>query len=826
MRQSGRTVPGARWIRVAVERVKRGGKDRGKKTKSKTEPVIIRSAWFVKQGRVVKSWKRRWFVLRGDGTLRYFTGEDCAVEKGSIHPEPSTSLLCVERSFPTPKTVRDVLRLTVPEAGERKHRVLRFYPEDASTLDSWRDSLSAWAKPEPEEQHASPAQPPPPAPPSIRAPPPEHDRSKPLPVPPPTGTSPPPLPSLISFSHKGSSGSSASTSPASPTAVAVAAGSPKRESSIMDMPGLSTVPTSIREWAGDGTPLNVLLFRVGKETAAKLLDAKRECHTLVAIDRLEDVTAVLASKRWCFWRVVTSAPGAGEGELDRLSRVVESAEAVHQGTVLVRLVAPEAASKVLDAPWGPSTLCSREVYEDDTRMLALRTSVERYDLPPPSVIPRSGEFVFGDFAMMTFPSVVKALLCPNTSSDLVAGEPSPVNDTCQAVWGAMSYGRWRALPFHDILGVAKSLMPGDFVYDRLRIAREQKMRYGTCETLKFWLALCFQDCWLFRELNKCIISRDFVGLSCFRNFASGISTLFQVATKTGRLLPEFAGKCYRAASMRPDDVRREFVQDAHVCVTAFQIATKSREVADRWLRESPSSAAAAAAVAAGPKNVLIQIYTVPPPYENTLRVCADVSEFSKHPDDQEVLFLPLVHFVVMNVVWPKQGATPSPETPIVISLMEDFDKTLLAQRCWRTLQSRLNTNRGIRDVAIGIVNSSLVGTLTIDRAEQPDGTLQPCPLMTAMVGFNQTELERRQSSTFFGSNQAGTEQEAFGHLQPHSQRIQRAIVQKRTTEGRGPPIAPMMATAEFACFLDGESLPPSTPLPSVVVVHGTPPKSK
>ncbi len=42
-----------------------------------------KSGWLLKQGGVIKSWHKRWFVLRGDQLL-YFTNTDESKQMGSI----------------------------------------------------------------------------------------------------------------------------------------------------------------------------------------------------------------------------------------------------------------------------------------------------------------------------------------------------------------------------------------------------------------------------------------------------------------------------------------------------------------------------------------------------------------------------------------------------------------------------------------------------------------------------------------------------------------------------------------------------------------------
>ena len=50
------------------------------------------SGWAVKLGARVKNWKRRWFVLLSNGTLRYFEDKNAFQEKGHIKLDHSTSV--------------------------------------------------------------------------------------------------------------------------------------------------------------------------------------------------------------------------------------------------------------------------------------------------------------------------------------------------------------------------------------------------------------------------------------------------------------------------------------------------------------------------------------------------------------------------------------------------------------------------------------------------------------------------------------------------------------------------------------------------------------
>ena len=46
------------------------------------DPKIIKKGWMLKRGGVAKSWKRRYFVLRDDRQLYYYSNDKTSVVKG------------------------------------------------------------------------------------------------------------------------------------------------------------------------------------------------------------------------------------------------------------------------------------------------------------------------------------------------------------------------------------------------------------------------------------------------------------------------------------------------------------------------------------------------------------------------------------------------------------------------------------------------------------------------------------------------------------------------------------------------------------------------
>ena len=64
-----------------------------------SELKIWYTGWALKLGSHMKNWKRRWFVLLSDGTLRYFPDKTTYQEKGHIMIDRST-MIKVEPATP------------------------------------------------------------------------------------------------------------------------------------------------------------------------------------------------------------------------------------------------------------------------------------------------------------------------------------------------------------------------------------------------------------------------------------------------------------------------------------------------------------------------------------------------------------------------------------------------------------------------------------------------------------------------------------------------------------------------------------------------------
>ena len=56
------------------------------------EKKIVHVGWADKEGQKIKNWKRRWFVLVNDGTLRYFENKSSFAEKGHVTIDKNTSI--------------------------------------------------------------------------------------------------------------------------------------------------------------------------------------------------------------------------------------------------------------------------------------------------------------------------------------------------------------------------------------------------------------------------------------------------------------------------------------------------------------------------------------------------------------------------------------------------------------------------------------------------------------------------------------------------------------------------------------------------------------
>lgn len=95
---------------------------------------VIRSGWMTKRGRVRKNWKRRWFVLRADGTLTYYASEASKAPLGSLNLQ---TLVAVE-SLPH----RESRGKSEPIFQVKtKNRVLALTTETTGAANNWIDAF-------------------------------------------------------------------------------------------------------------------------------------------------------------------------------------------------------------------------------------------------------------------------------------------------------------------------------------------------------------------------------------------------------------------------------------------------------------------------------------------------------------------------------------------------------------------------------------------------------------------------------------------------------------------------------------------------------------
>ncbi|EAX92279.1 PH domain containing protein [Trichomonas vaginalis G3] len=91
---------------------------------------IIKTGWAVKLGQRVKSWKRRWFVLLGNGHLRYFVDKSTYIEQGCMILTKNT---CI--------TVSCATSSGVPINIVNKKRTLIMTCETHAEAEDWYNKL-------------------------------------------------------------------------------------------------------------------------------------------------------------------------------------------------------------------------------------------------------------------------------------------------------------------------------------------------------------------------------------------------------------------------------------------------------------------------------------------------------------------------------------------------------------------------------------------------------------------------------------------------------------------------------------------------------------
>eukprot|EP00727_Mastigamoeba_balamuthi_P004180 m51a1_g1376 hypothetical protein (1390) ;mRNA; r:435518-441159 len=96
---------------------------------------VVASGWCIKQGRMIKTWRQRWFVLTSDHWLRYYS-EPGGPQKGAVVVNPSASV--TTETATVSHVEATVLRLSVTG------RDLLFIPKDGQ-LGSWARALETMA---------------------------------------------------------------------------------------------------------------------------------------------------------------------------------------------------------------------------------------------------------------------------------------------------------------------------------------------------------------------------------------------------------------------------------------------------------------------------------------------------------------------------------------------------------------------------------------------------------------------------------------------------------------------------------------------------------
>ena len=61
------------------------------------QPSVVKRGYLVKRGQARKNWHRRWFLLRADGSLSYFTDEHKPLYLGGVEVVRSTVQYCPDK---------------------------------------------------------------------------------------------------------------------------------------------------------------------------------------------------------------------------------------------------------------------------------------------------------------------------------------------------------------------------------------------------------------------------------------------------------------------------------------------------------------------------------------------------------------------------------------------------------------------------------------------------------------------------------------------------------------------------------------------------------
>ncbi|EAY14458.1 PH domain containing protein [Trichomonas vaginalis G3] len=95
-------------------------------------PKIIKTGWGIKLGSRVKNWKRRWFVLLSDGSLRYFEDKITFSEKGYYQIDKNTTfkIACASSEG-------------IPIHLTNKKRIMQINFQTSSEAEEWISGFSS-----------------------------------------------------------------------------------------------------------------------------------------------------------------------------------------------------------------------------------------------------------------------------------------------------------------------------------------------------------------------------------------------------------------------------------------------------------------------------------------------------------------------------------------------------------------------------------------------------------------------------------------------------------------------------------------------------------
>ena len=95
---------------------------------------MIRTGWLIKRGRIRKNWKKRWFILKRDGTLSYHPSD--VATKSVLGSVDLKALQHVELAAPnSSRTAPTTFQLRFPG------RVLWLTADSIGSTTNWMDEL-------------------------------------------------------------------------------------------------------------------------------------------------------------------------------------------------------------------------------------------------------------------------------------------------------------------------------------------------------------------------------------------------------------------------------------------------------------------------------------------------------------------------------------------------------------------------------------------------------------------------------------------------------------------------------------------------------------